>query len=65
MPDKLFNTVSTTLDDDLYLFVKAAAANDGTDVSTYIRKAITNLRDHELSRYTLFNDVFKRQINEV
>jgi hypothetical protein len=63
VPEKLLNTVSSTFDDDLYSFLRAAAANDGVDVSTYIRKAIAELRDKELSRYRLFNNVFDNQIN--
>ena len=62
MTEKLLNTVSSTFDDDLYSFVRVAAANEGVDVSTFIRKAIADLRDKELSRYRLFNDVFDSQI---
>ena len=62
MTEKLLNTVSSTFDDDLYSFVRVAAANEGVDVSTYIRKAIAELRDRELTRYRLFNDVFDGQI---
>ena len=62
MTDKLLNTVSSTFDDDLYSIVRVAAANEGVDVSTFIRKAIADLRDKELSRYRLFNDVFDSQI---
>ncbi len=65
MPDKLLNTVSSTFDDDLYNFVRVAAANEGVDVSAYIRKAIAELRDRELTRYKLFNNVFDSQINDI
>ncbi len=65
MTEKLSNHVSAVLDDDLYEFVKVAAASEGVDVSTYIRKAIMNLRDSELSRYSLFNGVFSGKINNI
>jgi hypothetical protein len=60
--DKLTNPVSSTFDDDLYAFVKAAAANDDTDVSGYIRAAISVLRDRELNKYKMMHSVFESQI---
>jgi len=62
MPDKLGNTVGSTFDDDLYLFVKAAAASEGTDVSGYIRAAMIVLRDKKRAEYRVWDSVFNSQI---
>ena len=62
MADKLGNTVGSTFDDDLYLFVKAAAASDGTDVSGYIRAAMVALRDKKRDEYRIWESVFNNQI---
>ena len=47
MTEKLGNNVGSTFDDDLYAFVKAAAALSNTDVSGYIRAAMIDLRDKQ------------------
>ena len=65
MMPKLNNPVASTFDDDLYEFVKAAASNDGTDVSGYIRAAMIVLRDRELTKYKVWHSVFDKQINEI
>tara|TARA_B100000768_G_scaffold146947_1_gene140228 strand:- start:1145 stop:1333 length:189 start_codon:yes stop_codon:yes gene_type:complete len=62
MTEKLSNTVASTLDDDLYEFVKAAASKDGTDVAGYIRAAMNQLRNEKRNEYKLWHSVFERHI---
>ena len=62
MAEKLSNTVGSTFDDDLYAFVKAAAAMKGTDVAGYIRAAMIDLRDEQRNETKLWQSVFERQI---
>ena len=62
MTDKLGNNVGSTFDDDLYAFVKAAAALSNTDVSGYIRAAMIDLRDKQLNETKVWQNVFERQI---
>ena len=40
MTEKLGNNVGSTLDDDLYAFVKASALLSNTDISGFIRNTI-------------------------
>lgn len=62
MTDKLGNNVGSTFDDDLYAFVKAAAALSNTDVSGYIRAAMIDLRDKQKNETKVWQNVFERQI---
>lgn len=62
MTDKLGNNVGSTFDDDLYAFVKAAAALSNTDVSGYIRAAMIDLRDKQRNETKVWQNVFERQI---
>lgn len=62
MTEKLGNNVGSTFDDDLYAFVKAAAALSNTDVSGYIRAAMIDLRDKQKNETKVWQNVFERQI---
>ena len=62
MTDKLGNNVGSTFDDDLYAFVKAAAALSNTDVSGYIIAAMIDLRDKQRNETKVWQNVFERQI---
>ncbi len=62
MTEKLGNNVGSTFDDDLYAFVKAAAALSNTDVSGYIRAAMIDLRDKQRNETKVWQNVFERQI---
>jgi hypothetical protein len=62
MTDKLGNNVGSTVDDDLYAIVKAAAALSNTDVSGYIRAAMIDLRDKQRNETKVWQNVFERQI---
>jgi len=65
MTEKLTNHVSSTFDDELYLFVRAAASKDGVDVSSFIRAVMADLRDKKLDEYKLWHSVFESQIDNI
>jgi len=62
MTEKLGNNVGSTLDDDLYAFVKASALLSNTDISGFIRNTMIELRNEKLGETKVWNKVFKSQI---
>tara|TARA_B100000780_G_scaffold147145_1_gene102809 strand:+ start:633 stop:821 length:189 start_codon:yes stop_codon:yes gene_type:complete len=62
MTEKLGNNVGSTLDDDLYAFVKASALLSDTDISGFIRNTMIELRNQKLSETKIWNNVFESQI---
>jgi len=55
--DKLTNSVTTALDDDLYEFAKRDASLIGLDVSAYIRATIDEKRQKKFSELRIFNEL--------
>tara|TARA_R100000541_G_scaffold5360_1_gene12822 strand:- start:360 stop:551 length:192 start_codon:yes stop_codon:yes gene_type:complete len=63
MTDKLSNSVTTTLDDDLYAFAKADASLLGIDVSAYIRTLVDKRRKKRFSDLSVFQDLLPSKQN--
>jgi len=59
--DKLTNSVTTALDDDLYEFAKRDASLIGLDVSAYIRATLDEKRQKKFSELRIFTDLVNVQ----
>jgi hypothetical protein len=59
--DKLTNSVTTALDDDLYEFAKRDASLTGLDISSYIRATILEKREKKFSELRIFTELLNVQ----
>ena len=59
--DKLTNSVTTALDDDLYEFAKRDASLSGIDISAYIRAILDEKRQKKFSELRIFTDLVNVQ----
>jgi hypothetical protein len=59
--DKLTNSVTTALDDDLYEFAKRDAGLSGVDISAYIRATLDEKRQKKFSELRIFTDLVNVQ----
>ena len=59
--DKLTNSVTTALDDDLYEFAKRDALLSGVDISAYIRATLDEKRQKKFSELRIFTDLVNVQ----
>jgi len=57
MPDKLTNSVTTSLADDLYAFAKADASLLNIELSAYIRTLVDKERKKRFSELSVFQDL--------
>lgn len=57
MSDKLSNTVTSTFDDDLYLFAKRDSELMGLEMSAYIRVTFMEIRKKRFAEIRLFQDL--------
>tara|TARA_B110000908_G_scaffold138993_1_gene165425 strand:- start:685 stop:882 length:198 start_codon:yes stop_codon:yes gene_type:complete len=57
MPDKLTNSVTTSLADDLYAFAKADASLLNIELSAYIRTLVDKERKKRFMELSVFQDL--------
>ena len=57
MPDKLTNSVTTSLADDLYAFAKADASLLNIELSAYIRNLVDKERNKRFAELSVFQDL--------
>ena len=57
MSDKLSNTVTSSFDDELYLFAKRDAELMGLEMSAYIRVTFLEIRKKRFAEIRLFQDL--------
>jgi hypothetical protein len=61
MTEKLTNSVTSSFDDDLYLFAKRDAELMGLDVSAYIRATLIEKRNKRFNDLRIFQDLINVQ----
>jgi len=57
MNDKLSNTVTSSFDDELYLFAKRDSELMGLEMSAYIRVTFIEIRKKRFAELRLFQDL--------
>ena len=57
MTDKLSNSVTTSLDDDLYAFAKADSYLLNIELSVYMRSLVDKERNKRFSELSVFQDL--------
>tara|TARA_B100000809_G_scaffold137354_1_gene134803 strand:- start:532 stop:729 length:198 start_codon:yes stop_codon:yes gene_type:complete len=65
MTDKLSNSVTTSLDDDLYAFAKADSYLLNIELSVYMRSLVDKERNKRFSELSVFQDLMPiKKINK-
>jgi len=65
MKDKLSNSVTTSLDDDLYAFAKADSYLLNIELSVYMRSLVDKERNKRFSELSVFQDLMPiKKINK-
>ena len=65
MTDKLSNSVTTSLDDDLYAFAKADSYLLNIELSVYMRSLVDKEREKRFSELSVFQDLMPiKKINK-
>lgn len=65
MTDKLSNSVTTSLDDDLYAFAKADSYLLNIELSVYMRSLVDKERNKRFSELIVFQDLMPiKKINK-
>ena len=57
MTDKLTNSITSSVDDDLYAFMKADALLMGVELATYIRVTFIKKREIRFGELSVFQDL--------
>ena len=65
MTEKLSNSVTTSLDDDLYAFAKADSYLLNIELSVYMRSLVDKEREKRFSELSVFQDLMPiKKINK-